>query len=96
MLFTLIFVSLYVLGWMALGFAPWLALSVYTRGHAGLRYLLLSVFAAVAGGLAVPTLIRDDGLGIVLSFAAAFALPCLLLIARQVARASAAGHPEAK
>ncbi len=96
MLFTLIFVSLYLLGWMVLGFAPWLALSVFTRGHAGLRYLLLCLLAGVAGGLAVPWLIRDDGFGLVLSFAAAFALPCLLLVTQRVARASAARRQEAK
>lgn len=79
MLFTLIFVTLYALGWLALGFAPWLALSVATRGHAGLRLLPACLAAGVAGGLAVPLLIRDDGLGLALSFGAAFALPCLLL-----------------
>ena len=79
MFFTIIFITLYVLGWLALGFAPWLVLSVITRGNAGLRYLPLCIGAGVAGGLAVPLLFRDDGLGLVLSFAVAFALPTLLL-----------------
>ena len=73
MLFTLLFVTLYVLGWLALGFVPWLVLSVITRGHAGLRYLPLSMGAGVVGGLAVPILFRDDGLGLILSFVVALA-----------------------
>ncbi len=79
MLFTLLFVTLYVLGWLALGFVPWLVLSVFTRGHAGLRYLPLSMGAGVVGGLAVPILFRDDGLGLILSFVVALVLPTLLL-----------------
>ena len=75
MLFNLIFIGLFVAGWLTLGFLPWLAISVATRGHAGLRYLPLSLFAGLVGGLAVPIFIRDDGLGLVLSFAAAFVLP---------------------
>lgn len=86
MLFTLIFVTLYVLGWLALGFVPWLVLSVITRGRAGLRYLPLSMFTGVAGGLAVPLLIRDDGLGLTLSFVAALVLPTLLLALQRAAR----------
>lgn len=86
MLFALVFVTLYALGWLALGFAPWLALSVATRGHAGLRLLPACLAAGVIGGLVVPLLIRDDGLGIALSFAAAFVLPCLLLAAARLAR----------
>ena len=37
------------------------------------------MLTGVVGGLAVPLLIRDDGLGIILSFAVAFALPALVL-----------------
>ncbi len=91
MLFSVIFITLYVLGWLALGFAPWLALSVFTRGKAGLRYLPLCMGAGVAGGLAVPLLFRDDGLGLILSFAAALVLPTLLLAAPRAARQFA--HP---
>ena len=79
MLFELIFLTLYVSGWLALGFVPWLVLSVITRGNAGLRYLPLSMFTGVIGGLAVPLLYRDDGRGLILSFVAALALPALVL-----------------
>ncbi len=85
MLFNLIFISLFVAGWLTLGFVPWLAVSVATRGHAGLRYLPLALFAGVVGGLAVPILIRDDGLGLVLSFVAAFVLPGFLLGVQRLA-----------
>ncbi len=85
MLFSLLFITLYVLGWLVLGFLPWLALSVGTRGHAGLLWLPLSLIAGVAGGLVVPLFLRD-GLGLVLSFAAAFALPTLLLASRPLVR----------
>ena len=85
MLFDAIFITLFVLGWLALGFVPWLVLSVATRGNAGMRYLLPSLAAGVIGGLAVP-LFRDDGLGLVLSFVVAFAFPTLLLTARRISR----------
>ncbi len=90
MLFDLIFLTLYVLGWLALGFVPWLVLSVITRGKAGLRYLPLSLFTGVVGGLAVPLLYRDDGLGLILSFVMALALPAIALaIQRATHRRSA-------
>jgi branched-subunit amino acid transport protein AzlD len=84
-LFNLLFITLYVLGWLALGFLPWLVLSVTTRGNAGLRYLPLSMGAGVVGGLAVP-IFRDDGLGLILSFVVALAFPTLLLTARRASR----------
>ena len=90
MLFNLLFITLYVLGWLALGFLPWLVLSVTTRGNAGLRSLPLSMGAGVIGGLAVPFL-RDDGLGLILSFVVALAFPTLLLTARRAARRRQAG-----
>ena len=106
MLFNLIFISLFLSGWLVLAFLPWLAVSVATRGHAGLRLLPLALFTGVVGGLAVPILIRDDGLGLVLSFVAAFALPSLLLGAQRLAaapgparlreNAAASAHPEPK
>lgn len=85
MLFDAIFVTLFVLGWLALGFVPWFVLSVATRGNAGIRYLLPSLAAGVIGGLAVP-LFRDDGLGLILSFVVAFAFPTLLLTVQRVSR----------
>ena len=85
MLFDAIFITLFVLGWLALGFVPWFILSVATRGNAGMRYLLPSMATGVIGGLAVP-LFRDDGLGLILSFVVALVLPTLLLIAQRVSR----------
>ena len=86
MLFDAIFITLFVLGWLALGFVPWLVLSVASRGNAGMRYLLPSLAAGVIGGLAVPLSGRDDALGLVLSFVVAFSFPTLLLTARRISR----------
>ena len=86
MLFEAIFITLYVLGWLALGFVPWLVLSVITRGNAGLRYLPLSMLTGVVGGLAVPLLVRDDGLGLILSFVVALVLPTVVLCIQRVTR----------
>jgi len=87
-LFSAIFITLYVLGWLALGFVPWLVLSVITRGNAGLRYLPLSLFVGVVGGLLVPVLIRDDGLGLILSFVLALVLPTVVLAIQRATRRS--------
>ncbi len=85
MLFDALFITLFVLGWLALGFVPWLVLSVATRGNAGIRYLLPSMAAGAVGGVVV-SFIRDDGFGLILSFVVALAFPTLLLTARRVAR----------
>ncbi|MCE7927481.1 MAG: hypothetical protein HUU14_05355 [Dehalococcoidia bacterium] len=92
MLFDAIFLTLFVTGWALCGLAPWLALSVWTRGAAGLHYLPLAVFTGVVGGLAVPILGREDATGIWLSFIVAVAAPTLLLAAR---RFSLGGLPHA-
>jgi hypothetical protein len=95
--FTLIFVSLFVISWLLLGFIPWLALSVATRGNAGLANLPLCLFAAVVSGLAVPLLGKNDFAGIWLSGVAAIVAPSLLLAARRFSmgpRESLAGHSE--
>ena len=83
-MFTAIFLSLIVGGWLVLGFLPWLAWSVATRGHAGLGMLPLCLFAAIVAGLAVPLLIRDDGLGVALSATAAGVASVGLLTARRL------------
>lgn len=88
MLFELIFVSLFIAGWLACGFAPWLALSVATRGHAGLHMLPICLFGGVVGGLAVPILLRQDMAGLWLSFAAALFIPAMLLAAQRTAAAA--------
>ena len=82
-MYTLIFVSLFVGAWLFLAFIPWLALSVATRGNAGLANLPLCLFTGVVAGLAVPLLGKDDVAGIWLSFAAALAAPALLLAIRR-------------
>lgn len=83
MLYDAIFVSLYVSGWLICAFLPWLALSVATRGHAGLAYLPLCLFVGVVAGLAVPVFGLTDALGFWLSFVVAFAVPTLILAARR-------------
>ena len=86
MLYDAIFISLFVAGWLFCGFLPWLVLSVATRGHAGLPYLPLSLFAGVVGGLAVPVLGLTGVLGLRLSFVAAIALPSALVGARRLSQ----------
>ena len=82
-MYTLIFVSLFVAGWLVLAFIPWLVLSIATRGNAGLLNLPLCLFAGVVAALAVPLLGKDDVAGIWLSGLAAVAVPSLLLAARR-------------
>lgn len=91
MTFDAIFLTLFVTGWLLCGMVPWLALSVATRGNAGLGYLPLSMFAGVVGGLAVPILGMTGLAGLWLSFVAAAALPALLLAARRLSLAASAG-----
>lgn len=82
-MFAAIFISLFVAAWLILGFLPWLALSVATRGHAGLGMLPLSMLTGLVAGLSVPLLGKDDGEGIWISMIAAFVAPCFLLAARR-------------
>ena len=84
-MFTAIFLTPIVAGWLALGFMPWLGWSVASRGNAGLGMLPLCLFAAVVAGLAVPLLIRDDAWGLFLSAAAALLSSFAVLAARRVA-----------
>lgn len=83
MLFTAIFLTLFITGWMIVGGIPWLVLSVKTRGSAGLWYLPLSMLAGAVGGVAVPVLWLDNATGIWVSFIAAFVVSSLLLAARR-------------
>lgn len=83
MLFTFIFVSLYVMGWCFFAFLPWLAFSIATRGHAGLAMLPLCLFAGVVAGLALPVLGADSVAGFWLSFVAAAAVSLILLTVRR-------------
>lgn len=88
MLFDLIFLSLFVSGWLLCGYIPWVALSIATRGNAGLTNLPLSLFASLVAGLSVPILFRQDGLGAAMSFAAALLASVALLAARRFAAAA--------
>lgn len=90
-MFTLIFVSLFVAAWLLLGLAPWLVVSVATRGNAGLANLSLCMFAGLVGGLAVPLLGKDDLAGIWISMAAALVAPSFLLAARRWSVGALAG-----
>jgi hypothetical protein len=82
MWFDVIFVSLFVLGWLICGYLPWLVKSIATRGRAGLKYLPLCLFAGVVAGLAVPILGFDGWWGFGGSFAAAAIVPAALLAIR--------------
>ena len=84
-MFTAIFLSLIVAGWLFLGFIPWLTWSVFTRGNAGLAMLPLCLLTAVVAGLTVPLLLRDDEWGLLWSALAAVSLPALLLAIRLMA-----------
>lgn len=86
-MFTAVFLGLYIAAWLALGFLPWLAWSVATRGRAGLVNLPLCLFAAVVAGLAVPLLGATGGTGLIGSMAAALLVPLALLAARHWAAA---------
>ena len=88
MLFDLIFLTIFVIGWLFCAFVPWLALSVATRGDAGLGYLPACLAVGVVGALAVPLLGLTDGRGLALSFVAAAAAPTLLLAAGRYSRAT--------
>jgi hypothetical protein len=94
--FTFIFVSIFVFGWLLLGFLPWLGLSVATRGNAGLVNLPLCLLAAVVAGLAVPLLGKDDAQGLWLSALAAFLAPCALLAARRFSLGASAAAARAR
>jgi hypothetical protein len=83
-LFEVIFLGLLVAGWLVVGVVPWMAVSVATRGEAGLANLPLCLVAAVAGGLLVPLVGLTDGTGLWLSFLAALLLPSGLMLARRL------------
>ncbi len=83
MLFDAIFLTIFFGAWALCGFIPWFALSVATRGNAGLAMLPLCIFAGVVAGPAVPLLWIDNGTGIWVSLLSAFAVPAALLAVRR-------------
>ena len=88
MLFDLIFLTVFSIGWLVCAFVPWLALSVATRGDAGLGYLPACLAVGIVAALVVPLLGLTDGRGLAFSFVAAAAAPSLLLGAGRLSRAS--------
>jgi hypothetical protein len=78
-LFDLIFLSIFLGGWLVCAFVPWLVLSVVTRGDAGIGNLPLALGAGVIAAMAVPLLGKDDVTGLWLSFVMAAAAPTILL-----------------
>jgi hypothetical protein len=92
-LFNLIFLGLFFAGWLVCAYLPWLALSVATRGNAGLKMLPLCLFSGVVAALAVPLLGLDDGTGVWVSFVSALVAPALLLAARRFRVTAAPHHP---
>lgn len=85
MLYTTIFVSIYVIGWLICAFIPWLVLSIATKGNAGLGMLPLCLFAGVIGALAVPVFGLTGVTGFWLSFVVAALVPVALLVLRRFA-----------
>jgi len=94
-LFEVIFLGLLLAGWLAIGVVPWVAVSVATRGEAGLANLPLCLVASVAGGLLVPVVGLTDATGLWLSFLAALLLPSGLMIARRLSLGAVPGRPGA-
>lgn len=85
MLFTLIFMALFVVGWSICALAPWVAASVMTRGGAGLAMLPLCLVAGNVSAMAVPLLGFDGRGGLVASFVVAAVVPALLIATRRFA-----------
>ena len=84
MLYEIIFVGLFLAGWLVCAFIPWLVVSAITRGNAGIGMLPLCLFAGVVGALAVPFLINDGWTGVWLSFVAAVVAPAGLMAVRRL------------
>ena len=93
MIFTLIFLGGLVAGWLLCAYIPWLALSVATRGGAGIGMLPVCLAAGLVGALAVPALGADGTSGLWASFAIAFGLSALLLALRRYAFGTRAAAP---
>jgi hypothetical protein len=91
-LFTAIFLGSLVVGWLFCAFVPWLALSVVTRGNAGLINLPICLFAGIVAAVAVPLLGMTEATGLWLSFAVAAAAPALLLAVRRFSMTSAGSN----
>jgi hypothetical protein len=83
-LFTLIFLGGEIAGWLLCAYLPWLAVSVATKGEAGLGMLGICLFAGLVCAMAVPFLGATDATGLWVSFLVAAAVPALLLTLRRI------------
>jgi hypothetical protein len=81
--FEAIFLSILISGWLVAASLPWFALSIATRGRAGLGMLPLCWVAGLTAAFAVPLLGATDASGLKLSFAVAFVVPVVLLAIRR-------------
>jgi hypothetical protein len=82
-LFGILALTVLMAGWVTAGTFAWLAVSVATRGNAGLGMLPLAWFCAVVAALIVPMLGFTGGGGLASSFVVAFFAPLALLGARR-------------
>jgi len=71
-LFDLIFLGLFLLGWLLCAYVPWVTLSIATKGNAGMVLLPLCLFTGVVAAMAVPVMGFDGPNGLKASFVAAF------------------------
>jgi hypothetical protein len=82
-LFGILAITVLLTGWLAMGTLAWLAISVATRGNAGLGMLPLAWFTGVVAALIVPMLGFTGGGGLLSSFFVAFLAPLFLMTARR-------------
>lgn len=96
MLFDLIFLSLFMVGWLLCAYVPWVALSIATKGNAGMVLLPLCLFTGVVAAMAVPVVGFDGPNGLKASFVVAFlASAAMLGIGRFVRQGAGQKHFEA-
>ena len=67
MLFDAIFLTLFFLTWILLGGLPWLAFSLRRRAEGALWALPFALLGGAGGGVIVPLLGLDDGVGVGIS-----------------------------
>lgn len=63
-LFDAIFLTLFFLTWILLGGLPWLALSLRRRAEGALWALPFALLGGAGGGVILPLLGLDDGVGV--------------------------------
>lgn len=78
MLFDAIFLTLFFLAWVVMGGLPWLLWSVRRRAFGAIWALPFALLGGAGGGVLVPVLGLDNGVGVGLSLATAVAGGALL------------------